>query len=605
MIYKKFTIKKFKGIDEVDIDLSNNRVITLVGLNESGKTTIMEAISLFYKMIKGDEPSESELKGFRPKGAGFTGNIEITGDLILQEEDRSKLDEYWKNSLGKRTKLKYPEVFSYTYKFYFELDKYVADKTGRTCNFQVDIESSKKHLVNANNNDWRALIKFIKKDIVPEILYYDDFIFEIPQKIQFIKKGSPEGTQLSNDIKHDTNKTWQFVIDDILKSTNLSFESFQERVVDNWDDDSSLAKQHLSEMEGKLNKIITKRWKELFVSTGKKLNFDKIQLNCVPGGNYLNVSFDVITTTHKSFRIDERSKGCKWFFSFLLFTEFRKNRTKNILFLLDEPASNLHSSAQTKIMDALGELSKDSLVIYATHSHHLIKISWLAGAYIIINEILEKALGGDMTFFDRANITAKKYYTYVGEGLGDDKVSYFQPILDALDYKPSSVEPIPDICILEGRNDWYTFKYFQEIILKDKNSYNFYPGAGATKLGDIIRLYLSWGKNFLVIIDGDNEGEEAKKKYIDELGILIEKRIFTLKDVLQISGATEKLIEDSDKQKICNEVFQLPSAKKKNFNLAINQLYANKKVIQISKTTSGRFKDTLAFIRKYFKNNEK
>ncbi|MBI2032235.1 MAG: AAA family ATPase [Candidatus Levybacteria bacterium] len=90
MIYKKFTIKKFKGIDEVDIDLSNNRVITLVGLNESGKTTIMEAISLFYKMIKGDEPSESELKGFRPKGAGFTGNIEITGDLILQEEDRSK-----------------------------------------------------------------------------------------------------------------------------------------------------------------------------------------------------------------------------------------------------------------------------------------------------------------------------------------------------------------------------------------------------------------------------------------------------------------------------------------------------------------------------------
>lgn len=167
------------------------------------------------------------------------------------------------------------------------------------------------------------------------------------------------------------------------------------------------------------------------------------------------------------------------------------------------------------------------------------------------------------------------------------------------------MEPIPDICILEGRNDWYTFKYFQEIILKDKNSYNFYPGAGATKLGDIIRLYLSWGKNFLVIIDGDNEGEEAKKKYIDELGILIEKRIFTLKDVLQISGATEKLIEDSDKQKICNEVFQLPSAKKKNFNLAINQLYANKKVIQISKTTSGRFKDTLAFIRKYFKNNEK
>ncbi|MDO9181351.1 MAG: AAA family ATPase [Bacteriovorax sp.] len=595
MKYSKFTIKNFKGIDKVEIDLSNNRVITLVGLNESGKTTIMEAINLFYKMLKGDEPNESELKIFRPKGAGFSGDIEISGELLFEEDDRQRINIFWKKNLNKKTNLKIPEEFSYTYKFRFNVDNY--QKTERTCGFYVKAETAKKYLVTANNPDWVKLITFIKGFIIPEILYYDDFIFEIPKQIQFVKEGAPEGTVI--DTKNEkTNQTWQLVMDDILKSTNSNFNSFQERVVDNWDDDQSLSKQHLSEMEGALNKIITSRWKELFVETGKKLNFERIQLNCVPDGNFLNVSFDVITTTHKNFRIDERSKGCKWFFSFLLFTEFRKNRTKNILFLLDEPASNLHSSAQIKILDALAELSKDALVIYATHSHHLIKIDWLSGAYIIINEVLEDALDGSMTFPDKANIIAKKYFTYVGDGSGDDKVSYFQPILDALDYTPSNVEPIPNICILEGKNDWYTFKYFQEVILKDKKKYNFYPGAGVTKLWDIIRLYLSWGKDFIAIVDGDTEGEDAKTAYIEEFGDFIKDGIFTLKDILGVAGATEKLISDNDKKNICSAAFGSQSSiGKKVLNQAINKLLIEKRSVSISKATKDNFKKLFKFIR--------
>ena len=54
-----------------------------------------------------------------------------------------------------------------------------------------------------------------------------------------------------------------------------------------------------------------------------------------------------------------------------------------------------------------------------------------------------------------------------GKGYSSDKISYFQPILDKLDYKPSIVEPIPDIVITEGKNDWYTLKYFSRINSKD------------------------------------------------------------------------------------------------------------------------------------------
>lgn len=595
MKYTKFLIRNYKGISHVEIDLLNDRVITLVGLNESGKTTIMEALHWFYRMIKDDKPNEQDLKQIRPKGTDFNGDIEISGYLELEDKDITNIQSYWKNELKKRTRLEIPKTFSYVYKFWYEADKH--KKTTKNCGFYPKTTTSSKMLFSSSKEDWRKLVQHIKDSITPEILYYDDFIFEIPKKIRFIKETASDGTEIEQGLR-ESNRVWQPVLDDILRSTNPNFDSFADRVVSNWDKDSDLANQHISQMEGKLNEIITNRWRELFIATDRGLNFDRIKLDCSsPDGDFLDVSFSVITKSHKSFRIDERSKGCKWFFSFLLFTEFRKNRTRNILFLLDEPASNLHSSAQVKILDALKDLSEDALVVYATHSHHLIRIDWLSGAYIIQNEALKDGLDGSMTFVDKVNITAKKYFQFVGDGSGDDKVSYLQPILDALDYRPSTVEPIPDICILEGKSDWYTMKYFSEIILKDKSEYNFYPGAGATKLWDIIRLYMSWGKNFIVIVDGDKAGVGAKQDYINELGAYIENKIFTLKDAVGISGATEKLISDEDKKSITAQAHGIESTKKKALNQAINKLLADNTAAKISSGTKANFRRLFKFVR--------
>ncbi|GFO97543.1 hypothetical protein ig2599ANME_1747 [groundwater metagenome] len=50
MKFTEFKIKNFKGIEDITINLDkspNANIYTLVGLNESGKTTILEAINLF------------------------------------------------------------------------------------------------------------------------------------------------------------------------------------------------------------------------------------------------------------------------------------------------------------------------------------------------------------------------------------------------------------------------------------------------------------------------------------------------------------------------------------------------------------------------------
>lgn len=46
MHYTQFRFKNFKGIEQMTLKLSGP-VTTLIGLNESGKTTILEAIFCF------------------------------------------------------------------------------------------------------------------------------------------------------------------------------------------------------------------------------------------------------------------------------------------------------------------------------------------------------------------------------------------------------------------------------------------------------------------------------------------------------------------------------------------------------------------------------
>jgi predicted ATP-dependent endonuclease of OLD family len=45
--YLNFRIQNFKGIKDVEIDLVKNNLVLLLGLNESGKTTILKAIECF------------------------------------------------------------------------------------------------------------------------------------------------------------------------------------------------------------------------------------------------------------------------------------------------------------------------------------------------------------------------------------------------------------------------------------------------------------------------------------------------------------------------------------------------------------------------------
>jgi predicted ATP-dependent endonuclease of OLD family len=103
MRFKNFRINNFKGIEhaEVTLDPPGANIFTFIGLNESGKTTILEAISVFGRAsddtkelyspgTKKDDPSS-----FVPKHrkSNFSGDITVRAELQFEGNERRTLIE--------------------------------------------------------------------------------------------------------------------------------------------------------------------------------------------------------------------------------------------------------------------------------------------------------------------------------------------------------------------------------------------------------------------------------------------------------------------------------------------------------------------------------
>ena len=312
---------------------------------------------------------------------------------------------------------------------------------------------------------------------------------------------------------------------------------------------------------------------------------------------YLSIRLKDGSTTYL---IRERSLGFRWFFTFLLLTQFRIARKggEPPLFLFDEPASNLHQTAQQRLVRALEELTKRSgcSVIYTTHSHHLINPRWLESAYIVNNKALDVDSPDDYTA-SKTDVTIEKYRSFVGNH--PDQRTYYQPILDILEYRPSNIENVPNIVMVEGKNDYYTLDYFQSISLKRDKLIPFLPGMGSGSLDCPIQLYIGWARNFIVLLDSDEEGEKQRSRYKEKFGQTVAGRMFTLGDIDKQwrNMALEKIISNDDRLEIQKAGF--PESKKylkKKFNLSIQEQLCNHNVVSITEATSQAFDKILNFL---------
>jgi len=74
-----------------------------------------------------------------------------------------------------------------------------------------------------------------------------------------------------------------------------------------------------------------------------------------------------------SLPLKNRSKGFNWFFSFLVwFKKIQEDQDSSYVLLLDEPGLNLHASAQADLLNFIEALAGDYQILFTTHSPFMV-----------------------------------------------------------------------------------------------------------------------------------------------------------------------------------------------------------------------------------------
>jgi predicted ATP-dependent endonuclease of OLD family len=588
-------IKNFKGINSLTIDLSKqpeSRIYTFIGLNESGKTTILEAINIIKDGYNSDEAHRLIPKHLK---ANFTDDVSVEAIVEVDGDDNSRIESKFKE-LGYII-YKPIKTFSINATCSFENSK--VKEIVSYWDFSPNLrkpKSRKDIVLEAESEDWQTMVKYIKENLMPRIVYYENFLFEFPERIYLTGNRSK-------------NNAYKDIIEDIVQEL-IPNGSIQTSLVDNYLSSDSGAQDIFDAIRSKLQDKIGR---EVFSSWGKLFNSEDMQasiemrfgMESTEKGQDFYVEIKIKENTDL-FYISERSLGFQWFFSFLFFILFRKNRKTDLgetLFLLDEPASNLHSSAQKKLLETFERFvdnkDKPLKLLYTTHSHYMINPKWLEGAFVVKNEAINYL--DPFCNLTTTNIKAIPYKSFVAKY--PKQQDYYQPVLDALDYQPGLLEKIPNIIITEGKNDYYTLSYINEILLDKKyKNIHLMPGAGCTKNSTVIQLYMAWNKSFLILLDGDKAGKRSKKEYIKLFGDSINESIKIYSDfVPEIGNAMMEDIFSEEEKLHITQRFDESAIKynKSAFNSAIQSALINNESIALSKESLDKFEKLLAELDKY------
>jgi predicted ATPase len=556
-----FKIENFKGAEQVKIELKGRvdcPVITLIGLNESGKTTILEAISHF---VTDDKAVASIFDGIHTKAsstslipvhrkAAFSGKVRISAEIEISTIDKQKI-----KSIASDLKLELdldslPSTINVSRVYEFKDSKL----EGEPSNFWNDLDFM-VYPSNARSEKNRKFKKYVRpegkgaedlwlksvkylRELLPSIAYFPTFLVDMPSKIYL---------QAHKDEK-PVNKYYRLVIQDILDSLDdkdkLTLERHvcarisdfhQQETSPNWLSIfwGSPSKTPIDSVFQKIANAITREvlgsWHKVFqLPISAKVVTLEWQVD-TEKDNLPYITF-FVSDGESRYSITERSLGFRWFFSFLLFTSFKKGKSNSTIFLFDEPAANLHAKAQTELLKSFSKIVDSSnKIVYSTHSHHMINPQWLSGAYIVENTAIDYDSEDDIVGLGvkPTNIKATTYREFVGTH--PHRQSYFQPVIEKLDYVVPDLIGKSPFLILEGISDYFAFTLAKRKA-SNLEGLSLMPSGGATSIGALISLLLGRAENFFVLLDDDKEGKEAAERYRSDWGLNI-KQVATIGEI--------------------------------------------------------------------------
>lgn len=452
MKLKTVEIYDFKSISYEKLEVQSNQ-LCLVGKNESGKSSIISAISYLnifetelgtYLLNKGSDRYPNGLPiiigTFQLSKSVYSKLYKLISEYI-SDENLSSLSKQSENCL-------------------LQLKRW----GNGVSNISISILVSGKFGLKLSDkiNELAKFYDTFFKDIYPEIEYFEneDLLIE-PSTIEEL---------LGSDKKFETFRKLLFIggCDDFndLNSPDINFVT-----------------TYLSDIEIKLNQIFKKHYKQ----------DQSITIKIVPAlGNRLTLI--IRDSSNKSFSINERSPGFQYYFSFLVNKLYTKkvSGSKNNIILLDEPGHSLHPKGAKDLLQSFDEISENAQMLYTTHN-----------PFLAVRNCIDSLIFVNKSEKEGTKINRKPF------------LNKYQVLRKELGIMLNDSFLIGDInLIVEGNTEKLAFhRLFQFEKYRDLEWMNIYNADGVTNIPQAIN-YL--GKNNLnlsgvTILDSDLEADAIRK----------------------------------------------------------------------------------------------
>ncbi len=394
-----------------ELDLSKN-IITLVGRNEAGKTSVLELLakSNYYNTESGrfhfDEQADfprrkrRELLAAKKAPPATVLTYEVTGEL-LEEIHREMIRPEQKAEFCRMTDyVGAHQVIDngFTYDAYAFWETYTSQKAPElmgmhkelaTLHTKEDFERFSVKVSAVLGKPEQTVLKKVGRFFdnphnwdnpineyvfrtwllpnIPRFLYYDE-CFMLPSEICL--------EQLENRSQTPDGQT----VCAFLALTGLDVKAILNA------EDLSVFQADLEIAQAELSDSFLQVWtgnSDLRIELGLSRNIVTPQQK---KGLFRKKIPPVYETTLQiqikdvhsmiSLPLTSRSKGFQWFFSFWVWFEaIKKTERTPFVFLLDEPGLHLHEDAQKNLLDFLQKLSETYQITYTTHSPFLLENS--------------------------------------------------------------------------------------------------------------------------------------------------------------------------------------------------------------------------------------
>jgi predicted ATPase len=553
---KNTMIQRYKCIENPQKFDVESDITILVGMNESGKTSILEALAKCnyfeddesFKLNQTHDYPRKQLKTLSKSGDDpvavvleYVINDElakaIQADIGVPMSSRifSVTKKYGGGTNWSVNGVTTVQFVAEKFKTLKIKDKALADNLSKVDSitaFEAFIQTMseddsattieaikplRKYFENKNNWHSGTINEYIMRHHLspnlPKFMYYDDY-YMLPSRVSL---NNIETVEYSDP----STKTAKALLElaDIDMAKLMTADNFEDFIAE------------LEATQAIISDELFKYW-----TTNKNLEIlfqiDKRETTDARGNtNIVERILDIRVKNRRSgvsLPLGNRSKGFNWFFSFLVwFKRIQDTKNRTYILLLDEPGLNLHAKAQNDLLKFLTDLSAEYQIIYTTHSPFMIETNKLNH----VRTVVEKDDG-----------------THISESVQEKDPNTLFPLQAALGYDlAQNLFVARKNLIVEGIADLVYLNLISGILLASgktglKNDITIVPVGGADKVATFVSLLRGNELDMVCLLD--TFADRSAKNRLENLvaqNLIKNKKIVFYHDIL---GRTNADVED-------------------------------------------------------------